>query len=86
MTKKAPRRPDPEPYEVDDVLVVGGGTILWLVAGLAMLPFWDHFKAQGHLWWIATCFAGAALGLVGLRVALRRRRALRSLAQLPPST
>ena len=80
MAKKADRRPDPKPYEVDDVLVVGGGTIVWLVAGLVMLPFWSHFKDQGHLWWIATCFAGAAQGVLGLRVAFRRRRALSALA------
>lgn len=78
--QKPPRHTDPVPYEVDDVKVVGALSIVWLIAGLAMLPFWDTFKRDGHLWWVATAFSGAALGLVGMQVALRRRSALRRMS------
>jgi hypothetical protein len=77
--EKPAHKPDPAPLEVDDVLVVSTGTVIFLVVGLALLPFWDHFKHEGHLWWIASCFAGAALGgLIGLPVVVRRRARLRS--------
>lgn len=82
---KPPRRPDPEPYEVNDVAVVGAGTVIWLVVGLAMLPFWSHFKREGHLWWVATAFAGAALGLVGMNTVLRRRNRMRRDPAEPPA-
>lgn len=80
MAKQKPeRKPDPAPLEVDDVIIVGGGSVLFLVVGLAMLPFWDHFKDDGHLWWIATAFAGAALGgLFGLPVVVKRRKRMRA--------
>lgn len=76
---KPERRPDPSPLEVDDVLIVGGGSILFLLVGIGMLPFWNQFKDAGHLWWIATAFAGAVLGGgFGLPVVLRRRSRMRA--------
>lgn len=69
------RRPDPEPLEGNDVRVVAAGTALWFLLGLALLPFASRLDRGGHLWWIAACFTGAGLGLVGVRYCVRRRRA-----------
>lgn len=80
MAKEKPvRHPDPEPLEVDDVLIVSIGSAIFLVVGLAMLPFWHHFKQAGHLWWIGAAFAGAALGAgFGLPVVVKRRARIRA--------
>ena len=68
------RKPDPEPLEGDDVLTVAAGTILWLLAGIVLIPFRHDLNQHGHLWWIAAAFTGAGLGGVGLLVTIRRRR------------
>jgi len=62
-----------------------GGTALFAIGGLIMLPFRDRLDANGHSSWIGICVAGALLGLVGLSVMIvhdRNRR--RRLAQLDP--
>jgi uncharacterized protein DUF2530 len=75
--------PDPvrsgvEPLDVDGTRTVLVGTVLWAVAFVVLLPFWDRLEADGRLWWLWTCAAGFALGLLGwlhcLRRARRRRR------------
>ncbi|KLL09902.1 MULTISPECIES: DUF2530 domain-containing protein [Protofrankia] len=70
-----------EPLPYDGVLSVRVGTVLWLVALIVMLPFWDDLRADGHLWWIATAAVGTLLGLVGVWSTTRRRNRLRH--QLP---
>lgn len=72
---KGPRRPDPEPFEVDDTRVVALGTLLWLVA-LPVLAVLDLAGRDVHGWWYAMCACGTALGLVGLRFIARRKRAI----------
>ena len=67
-----PRRPDPEPLELDDTKVVALGTALWLLA-LPVLLVADLVGADVHGWWYAMCGCGVALGLVGLRTVARRR-------------
>ncbi|HEY0485933.1 MAG TPA: DUF2530 domain-containing protein [Mycobacteriales bacterium] len=69
-----PARPTPEPLDVDAVRVVTGGTVLWALAGLALLPFHAGLASDGHTWWLWTCLAGAGLGVLGI-VYCRRRRA-----------
>jgi hypothetical protein len=69
-----PARPTPEPLDVDAVKVVTAGTVLWALAGLALLPFHERLAAGGHTWWLWTCLAGAGLGVLGV-VYCRRRRA-----------
>ena len=67
------RRPDPEPLETDDVRIVAGGTVLWAVAFLVLLVL----KAAGtnvHGWWLWMCASGFALGLIGVRSCLNRRK------------
>jgi MYXO-CTERM domain-containing protein len=36
----------------------------------------DDLQDDGRTWWIWTCVAGVALGLLGLLVTVRRRRRL----------
>lgn len=71
-----PRRPDPEPLELDDTRVVAGGTLLWLLALVALLVA-DLAGADVHGWWVAMCACGAALGLCGMRYVARRKQAQR---------
>ncbi len=70
------RRPDPAPREADDVRVVTIGTVIWLVLLVGLLPFTSRLRADGHLWWIATCSVGTGLGALGV-LFLRRRRSRR---------
>ncbi len=65
------RRPDPEPYELDDTRVVAAGTALWLL-GLVGLLVARLLGADVHGWWYAMCLCGAVLGLLGLRYVARR--------------
>lgn len=67
----------PEPVEVNDVRIVLIGTLTWLAAFLALLPFRAQLQAGGHGQWLWTCLAGAGLGLIGLYYVHRRREALR---------
>nr|WP_322777848.1 DUF2530 domain-containing protein [Frankia sp. Cas4] len=76
VTPPAGRR-ELEPLPYDGVASVTVGTILWLVALVVLLPFWNSLRADGHLWWIATAALGATLGLLGIAVTSRRRNHLR---------
>ena len=67
------RRPDPEPLETDDVLIVAGGTVVWAVAFVVLLVL----KAAGtdiHGWWLWMCASGFGLGLIGVRYCVNRRK------------
>lgn len=66
-----------EPLDVDGVRTLQVGTALWAVAFLVLLPFWSRLSADGHLWWLWTCLAGFAGGLLGLAHCIRRRNARR---------
>jgi hypothetical protein len=57
---KTPRRPDPEPLETDDRPVV------------LVVFFRDDLRRHDATWWLWACVIGVALGLYGLRVAIRR--------------
>jgi hypothetical protein len=48
-----------------------GGTVLWAVLALAMLPFQHRLEAAGHGWWIWVCVAGFLFGLPGTAVMVR---------------
>jgi hypothetical protein len=66
-----------EPLDVDGIRTVGIGSALWLVALLALLPFYSTLESNGSLWWLWTCLAGFGFGMVGLEYCRRRRRTLR---------
>ena len=77
LLRASARRPEPEPLELDETLVVAGGTGLWLLALLG-LGAADLVGVAVPGWWLAMCACGVLLGLVGLRVLARRKAALRS--------
>ena len=66
------RRPDPEPLEVNDLLVVGVGMAIWAVAFVVLLVA-DASGAGVHRWWIEMCGAGVVLGAFGLWYCSRRK-------------
>ena len=71
----ANRRPDPEPLETNDVLIVSAGTVVWGLALVVLLVLGDRVGDDRDSWvWVAA--AGTFLGLVGVRY-VRRRRAAR---------
>lgn len=64
--KDSERRPDPEPVKTDDRKAVLIGIVLWLVALAVLLLFLPQLSASGQGWWLWTCIASLALGLIGL--------------------
>jgi len=72
----APRRPDPEPFESDDVKIVTFGTVLWAFALAAAIAFHDRLSDGGNEGWTWIFLAGTFLGLIGVRY-VRRRAARR---------
>ncbi|MEU1286878.1 DUF2530 domain-containing protein [Kitasatospora sp. NPDC005856] len=73
---KTPLHPSPPPLEANDVAIVGGGTVLWFVAFLALLPFQGTLSAHGHGTWPWICLSGGLLGLIGLWYCRARRDAI----------
>ena len=73
-----PRRPVPEPLEVNDVAVITVGTALWVVALVLGLIFHDKLVDAGNEDWIWVMAAGTGLGLLGILYVRRRRDGLRS--------
>lgn len=65
-----------QPLDVTGVRTVLVGTALWLIALVALLPFYSTLRDDGHVWWIWTCVAGVALGVLGLEYCRRRRNRL----------
>lgn len=68
---------DVEPLDVDGVRTVGVGAGIWLVAFLALLPFYGTLENTGRSWWLWTCIAGMGMGLIGVEYCRRRRNHLR---------
>lgn len=64
-----------EPLDVDGVRTVEVGIGVWLVAFVALLPFYGRLEDDGRGWWLWTCLAGFGLGLFGLEYCRRRRKA-----------
>jgi hypothetical protein len=65
-------RPEVEPMETNDVLIVGIGTALFTVAFLILLPMHASLERSGHGRWPWIALSGAVLGLLGLLYCLRR--------------
>ena len=60
--------------DVDGVRTIEVGVAIWLVAFLALLPFYGALEDAGRTWWLWTCLAGFGLGLFGLEYCRRRRK------------
>jgi hypothetical protein len=74
--QRSPLRPAPEPLEANDVATVTVGTVIWFALFVVQLPFYGWYSDHGHTWFIWTCAAGGALGLVGLKYVRARRDAI----------
>jgi hypothetical protein len=84
--EKRPRRPDPEPLEVDAARVIAVGTVAWFIAWAVLLALHGTLSDHGNEWWIWTAVAGLALGMWGwLLVRKRAHDAVRADA-VPPGT
>ena len=62
--------------EANDVGIVTGGTVLWLVAFIVLLPFHGWLSRTGRTDWLWCCLAGFGLGLVGIWYCRARRDAI----------
>jgi H+/Cl- antiporter ClcA len=67
---------DVEPLDVDGVRSLVVGTLAWVGALIALLPFTATLRDQDRLWWLWTCAVGVVLGLLGIAYCRRRRRRL----------
>lgn len=63
---------DVEPVDTDGVRTVQVGTALWLVAFVALLPFYGRLEETDRTWWLWACMAGFGLGLFGIEICRRR--------------
>ena len=69
------------PLDVDGVRTTEVGVAVWLIAFVALLPFYDALQDSGRTWWLWTCLAGFGLGLFGLEYCRRRRKARAELVE-----
>jgi len=67
---------DVPPLDVTGTRTVMIGTILWAVAFVALLPFYETLRRDDNLWWLWTCVAGFGLGLLGWEYCRRREHRL----------
>jgi Protein of unknown function (DUF2530) len=65
-----------EPLDVDGVRTVAVGSVTWIVAFVAMLPFIGTLRDHDRLSWLWICIAGFGLGLIGVEYCRRRRNLL----------
>lgn len=67
---------DVEPLDVTGVRTVAVGTVLFALAGIALLFFRDWLEETDRMWWLWTCVAGFGLGMFGFDYCRRRARHL----------
>lgn len=65
---------DVEPLDVDGVRTVEVGIVAFVVAFVALLPFYGQLQSSGRVWWLWTCLAGVGLGFLGLEYCRRHRK------------
>jgi hypothetical protein len=63
-----------DPLDVDGTWTVAVGAGMFLVAFLALLPFYGSLEEAGRVWWVWSCLAGFGLGVVGWDYCRRRAR------------
>jgi len=72
---KRPRRPTPEPYEVDERPLILAGMAAWVVAFVVLAVFFRSDLRHRHAeFWLWSCGIGVLMGLYGLHFAKKRRR------------
>jgi uncharacterized protein DUF2530 len=70
-----PRRPDPEPLQVNEKRIVLVGLGLWALAFVVLAVFFRADLRRHHaMWWLWACVVGIVLGLYALRFVSRRNR------------
>jgi drug/metabolite transporter (DMT)-like permease len=62
-----------EPLDVDGVRTVTVGAAAWLLAFVALLPFYGQLRDDDRGWWLWACLAGFGLGMLGLAYCRARR-------------
>lgn len=67
-----------QPLDVTGVRTVTVGLVAWVIAFLALLPFYGTLRDDGRGWWLWTCVAGFGLGALGREYCRRREERLRS--------
>jgi len=67
---------DVPPLDVTGTRTVTIGVVLWALAFIALLPFYETLRDDGHTWWLWTCVAGFGLGLLGREYCRRREQRL----------
>ena len=63
---------DVDPLDTNGVRTIQVGTGLWLVAFVALLPFYGRLEQADRTWWLWACMAGFGLGLLGTEICRRR--------------
>jgi hypothetical protein len=66
---------DVDPLDVDGVRTVQVGSALFLVAFVALLPFYGQLAEHDRGWWLWMCLTGFGLGMLGVEYCRRRRTA-----------
>ena len=66
-----------KPLDVDGVGAIATGTVLWLIALIALVIFRNDLAANESEWWMWVAATGAVLGLPGLWYTRRRRAVYR---------
>ena len=76
MASRRQPRPDPGPFETDDVVIIGIGTAAWAAGLLVLLGLRLTGTTEVRDWWLGMCGYGIALGLYGMHYARRRHAAI----------
>jgi hypothetical protein len=69
----------PPAVQINARRIVVIGTAIWFVAFVALLPFYGWLGDHHHRVWLWTCLAGWVLGLIGLSIMVRHRKAGRTI-------
>jgi uncharacterized membrane protein len=64
----------PPAVQMNTRRIVAVGTALFLVAFLALLPFWTWLGEHHHRSWLWTALSGAVLGVIGWSIMLNHKR------------
>lgn len=67
-----------QPLDVTGVRTLTIGIVAWMIAFLALLPFYGTLRDDGRGWWLWTCGAGFGLGILGREYCRRREEQLRA--------